>query len=130
MEKGESMKLLSNEVAPEVRFELALERVQSHLNQPKIKGRQLAHLRQWTVALGHAVYHMHPELREDGSFLRYFVVKAGRRQGLRGMALTEFVDKAFREGIPAEYFPQWFVRGEFKKPWELGTCAAAVRKGE
>jgi hypothetical protein len=110
--------ILNNRVHPQIRFDAALERVLSHVNRPSLSHRQAYHLRQWTGALAHAVFHMHPELREDGSFLRYFVARQARRQGLRGAAVTAFVDDKFRDGIPPDYFPEWFIKGEFKHPWE------------
>ncbi len=109
--------MLDNKIPPQERFNKALERVLSHLNRPSLNNRQAYHLRQWSAALAHAVFHMHPELRGEGSFLRYWVVKQGRRRGLRGAALTDFIEQKFREGIPAEYFPEWFVKSEFKDPW-------------
>jgi hypothetical protein len=116
--RGKPMMFLSNTIPPQERFEIALERVQSHLNRGPLNKEQTKHLLGWSTALAHAIFHMHPELREEGSFLRYFVSKQGARQGLQGAALTGFVDRVFRDGIPAHYFPEWFVKGEFKQPWD------------
>ena len=79
----------------------------------------------WTGRVAYQVFAMHPELREDGSFLRYFVARAGRRQGLRGTMLTAFVDKAFRDGIPADYFPAWFIAASTNT-----SQGADVRQGQ
>ena len=52
----------------------------------------------WAMEAAHSVFEMHPELREDGSLMRYFVAKKGRKSGLRGKALTEFVEAEYRNG--------------------------------
>ena len=45
-----------------------------------------------------------PELREHGSLIRYFVAKRGRKDGLRGTALTKFVEEQYGMWVVCDRF--------------------------
>jgi hypothetical protein len=62
----------------------------------------------------HAVFEMHPELREEGSLPRYFVAKAGRKNGLRGKELTAFVEDQYQRGTWWRLVPEAVLKGEPK----------------
>jgi len=89
-------RLIDREAPAQERLDTAVERVQSHLQ--RARGKQKTHLKSWAREAAHVAFELHPELREDGSLFRYFVAKAGRQQGLRGTALTAFVDQRYADG--------------------------------
>jgi hypothetical protein len=99
----------------QVRLDLAIERVKSHLSRPHLAGRQAQHLRMWVNEAAHAMFQMHPELREEGSLPRYFVAKAGRKNGLRGAALTEFVEAEYQNGTWWKLVPEDVLMGKPKQ---------------
>lgn len=84
----------------------AIERTLSHIKRKKLNSRQRYHLKRWTEAAAHYVFQTHPELREEGSLFRYFVAKAGRKKGLRGVDVTKFVDDSFADGTAVTFVPQ------------------------
>lgn len=63
-------------------------------------------LRKWAVKAVHAAYTLHPDLREDGTLGRYFVAKSGRKLGLRGEALSAYVENAYETGIYGSFIPE------------------------
>lgn len=73
-----------------------------------------AKIKKWTAFTAHAVFEMHPELREDGSLPRYFVAKAGRKQGIYGAALTEFVESKYQDGTWWRLVPEEVLLGKLK----------------
>jgi hypothetical protein len=94
-------------IPAEERLEKASERALNHINRPlPIKNRQRVHAKEWTMEAAHAVFELHPELREEGSLLRYFVAREGRKQGIFGAALTEFVESQFQAGTWWRYVPE------------------------
>ena len=120
----------TGEQDPQAKFEYASRKLAYWMDRATTHPSMTAEKKvgKWTGRVAYQVFAMHPELREDGSFLRYFVARAGRRQGLRGTMLTAFVDKAFRDGIPADYFPAWFIAASTDTT--QGACAAQGRDTE
>jgi len=64
------------------------------------------------IEAAHACFEIFPELREEGSLFRYFVVMEARKHGLRGTAVTEFVEKAFADGTWWKYCPQELITSQ------------------
>jgi len=92
------------------------------MRRKKLWGRQRQHLITWTRELAHAVFELHPELREDNTLPRYFVAKEARRRGLRGQKVTEFVDREFAEGTWWKLVPDGVLKGDpHVKPWQRAT---------
>ena len=85
-------RILDNSLPAEDRLIKATGRMLDHILRPRVAGRQRRHLESWTKEAAHAAFDLHPELREDGSLARYFVAKVGRKKGLRGRSLTDFVE--------------------------------------
>jgi hypothetical protein len=88
--------------APEERLVKATAKIESHLSREPLNYEQRGHLRMWVGEAAHAVYEMRPDLREEGSFLRWFVSRSGRRLGLRGAALTRYIEEEYSSG-------RWYV---------------------
>lgn len=86
-------------LAAEERIEQASAKALDHINRTNyLNSRQRCHAKQWTVEVAHAVFELHPELREENSLIRYFIAKAGRAKGIYGKELTEFVNKEYETG--------------------------------
>ena len=100
------MKPPDRTLPPQIRLDLAIDRVMDHLSRGRLNWRQRQHLKQWTMEAAHAVYEMHPELREDYSLPRYFVAREGRRKGLRGPDLTRFIDTEYQQGTWWKLVPE------------------------
>ena len=99
----------------EERIEKASERALDHINRKqRLNDRQRRHAKQWTVETAHAVFELHPELREENSLPRYFVAKAGRKQGIYGRELTEFIEKEYQAGTWYKYVPTEVLQGKPK----------------
>jgi hypothetical protein len=98
-------------VPAEERIELASAKALDHINRNHyLNSRQRGHAKEWTVETAHAVFELHPELREDGSLLRYFVAKAGRTQGIYGKSLTEFIEKEYEKGTWWKHIPEEILK--------------------
>jgi len=108
------VKRLDSSIHPQERLELATTKLMSHLARRKLFGRQKRHAQCWAWEAAHATFQLHPELREEGSLLRYFVAKEGRRMGLRGTALTQFVEGQYRDGTWWKLVPESVLKGEPK----------------
>lgn len=67
-----------------------------------------------TVEAAHAAFDIFPELREEGSLPRYFVAKEARMRGLRGAAVTEFVEREYQAGTWWKLVPEEVLKGEAK----------------
>jgi hypothetical protein len=83
-----------SQLTPEEQFALASVKFSRYA-----KARRRAKLKKWAQRLAHAALTLHPELREEGSLLRYFVARVGRERGFRGAELTTFVDQAYLSGV-------------------------------
>lgn len=93
------MGILDREALPaNERLETAVERLLDHIKRHRLNHVQRRHAQNWAAEAAHAVFELHPDLREDGSLPRYFVAKQGRRNGLRGADLTEFVEREYSQG--------------------------------
>jgi len=67
---------------------------------------RLFKVKKWASMAAHAIFEAHPDLREDNSLPRYFVAKVGRKQGIYGAALTEFVEKEYEKGTWWKHIPE------------------------
>ena len=109
------MRILDRDAIPvEERYEKSVERLISHVTRPYLGNRQLQHARAWAMEAAHSVFEMHPELREEGSLPRYFVAKEARKQGLRGSAVTAFVDREYAAGTWWKLVPEDVLLGKPK----------------
>jgi hypothetical protein len=107
--------MLDRETMPVAeRLEKSLAKLHAHLRRGCQNSEQRNHARNWAAEAAHAVFELHPELREDGSLPRYFVAKEGRKMGLRGAALTEFVESKYRDGTWWKLVPESVLKGEPK----------------
>lgn len=97
--------------------DVALAKLQKYMRRAR-KGRishTTAHrIYKWTCRLAHVVFEENPELREHGSLIRYFVAKRGRKDGLRGTALTKFVEEQYEDGTWWKLVPEEVLKGETK----------------
>lgn len=53
-------------------------------------------LAKWANEVSRIAFVFHPELRPEGSFERAMVAKRGRKAGLRGNRLSEFIEEEMR----------------------------------
>lgn len=91
---------------PEQRLKQAIERIQSHTSQLRLNRAQRDHLKHWVTEATHAVFELHPDLREEGSLPRYFVARAARLKGMRGAAVTAFVEREYMSGDWQKHVPE------------------------
>jgi phage pi2 protein 07 len=90
----------------EERIEQASAKALDHINRKNyLNSRQRTHAKQWTVETAHAVFELHPELREENSLIRYFVAKAGRAKGIYARSLSEFVEQEYQQGTWWKHIP-------------------------
>jgi hypothetical protein len=92
------------------RLAKATERMLDHVIRKNLNWRQKQHLRSWTMEAAHSVFELHPELREEGSMLRYFVAKSGRAQGIYGKALTEYIENEYQQGTWWKHIPEEILK--------------------
>jgi hypothetical protein len=74
-----------------------------------------AKVKKWATRVAHAVFILHPELREEGSLDRYFVAKIARKLGLRGSEVTGFVDAAYKNGNACHYIAEGYANGVIRE---------------
>ena len=109
------MRMFDRDKVPvEERLETSIRKALDHLGREYLNSIQRGHARLWSMEAAHAVFELHPELREEGSLLRYFVAKEGRKQGLRGAALTEFVEREYQNGTWWKLVPEDVLMGKPK----------------
>jgi len=98
-------------IPAEERIEQASAKALDHINRKHyLNSRQRGHAKEWTVEAAHAVFELHPELREEGSMLRYFVAKSGRAQGIYGKALTEYIENEYQQGTWWKHIPEEILK--------------------
>ena len=98
-------------LSAEERIEQASAKALDHINRKTpINNRQRQHARQWTIETAHAVFELHPDLREENSLLRYFVAKAGRAKGIYGKELTEYIEKEYQQGTWWKHIPEEILK--------------------
>jgi len=94
-------------VSAEERIEKSAAKALDHINRKHyLNSRQRGHAKEWSIEAAHAVFELHPELREEGSLFRYFVAKAGREQKIYGRDLTEFVENEYQTGTWWKHIPE------------------------
>ena len=101
-------------LSAEERLDKSTARALDHLGRTRLNNVQRNHAKLWSMEAAHAVFELHPDLREEGSLLRYFVAKEGRKNGLRGAALTAFVESEFSAGTWWHLVPESVLKGESK----------------
>ena len=99
-------------LSAEQRLEISAEKLISHLTRGRLNNVQRGHAKGWAIEAAHAVFQLHPDLREEGSLPRYFVAKEGRSRGLRGAALTEFVEQEYQQGTWWKLVPEEVLLGK------------------
>jgi hypothetical protein len=108
-------RILNRESLPaNERLDKASLRMIDHLTRKFLNSAQRNHAKLWAMDAAHAAFELHPELREEGSLLRYFVAKEGRKNGLRGAALTTFVESEFSAGTWWHLVPESVLKEESK----------------
>lgn len=96
----------------EEKLEHALDKLNYHTLRYEAKptSGRLYKVTKWAGMAAHAIFEAHPELREENSLVRYFVAKEGRKQGIYGSKLTEFVDQEFDSGRWWVYVPPEVIK--------------------
>ena len=86
----------------------ALEKLEYHTQRYIYKpgSGRLYKVCKWAGMAAHAVFEVHNDLRDEGSLIRYFIGKEGRKQGFYGAALTEFIEKEFQAGTWYRHVPE------------------------
>ena len=107
-------RILDSEIPAEDRLAKATERMLDHVCRTHIDERQRKHAKSWAREAAHAVFDLHPELREEGSLFRYFVAKSGRHKGLRGVDLTDFIEREYQQGTWWHLVPEDVLLGKPK----------------
>lgn len=107
----------NGETDRQVRFDHASKKLAKYLgivDRGKCSQEIIRKCAKWASRLAYEVFKMHPELRDEGSFSRYFVAKEGRKAGIRGAALTEYVEGKYADGTWWKLVPEEVLRGESK----------------
>ena len=91
----------------EEKLEHALDKLNYHTLRYEAKptSGRLYKVTKWAGMAAHAIFEAHPELREEGSLIRYFIGKEGRKHGFYGKALTEFIEQEFHAGTWYKHVP-------------------------
>jgi hypothetical protein len=92
----------------EEKLEHALDKLKYHTARYEAKptNSRLYKVTKWAGMVGHAIFETHPELREPDSLVRYFIGKEGRKQGIYGAKLTEFIETQFQDGTWWKLVPE------------------------
>jgi hypothetical protein len=90
------------------KIEYALEKLKYHTQRYEAKptNSRLYKVTKWAGMAAHAVFEVHTDLREEGSLIRYFIGREGRKQGLYGVKLTEFIEAKFQDGTWWKLVPE------------------------